>query len=59
MPRPSNTAERQEQIVLGLLEVMAERGYEKASVASIARAAELSPGLVHYHFQTKDRKSVV
>jgi len=53
VPRPTNTAERQEQIVAGLLEVMAERGYEKASVAAIARAAGLSPGLVHYHFPRK------
>ena len=37
----------------GLLEVMAERGYERASVAAIARAAGLSAGLVHYHFPTK------
>ncbi len=32
---------------------MATTGYEGASVASIARAASLSPGLVHYHFESK------
>jgi TetR/AcrR family transcriptional regulator, transcriptional repressor of bet genes len=51
--RPSNTDERRQQIVSGLLQVMSERGYERASVAEIARAAGLSPGLVHYHFRDK------
>lgn len=53
MGRPSNTEERRQQIVAGLLKVMAERGYERASVSEIAKAAGLSPGLVHYHFQDK------
>ena len=47
MARPSNTEERRQQIVQGLLRVMAERGYERASIAEIARAAGLTPGLVH------------
>jgi len=33
---------------------MSRDGYERASIASIARAAELSPGLVHYHFANKE-----
>ncbi|NMO13746.1 TetR/AcrR family transcriptional regulator [Pyxidicoccus fallax] len=53
MPRPSNTEERRQQIVDGLLKVMAERGYERASVGEIAKAAGLGPGLVHYHFSGK------
>ena len=53
MARPSNTEERRGQIVQGLLRVMAERGYERASIAEIARAAGLSAGLVHYHFTHK------
>lgn len=53
MARPSNTEERRQQIVQGLLRVMAERGYERASIAEIARAAGLTPGLVHYHFTEK------
>jgi TetR/AcrR family transcriptional regulator, transcriptional repressor of bet genes len=51
--RPSNTGERRQQIVAGLLRLMSERGYERASVAEIAKAAGLSPGLVHYHFHDK------
>lgn len=55
MPRPSNTKERRAQIVEGLLTVMAERGYEGASIHAIAKAARLSPGLLHYHFESKQQ----
>lgn len=53
MPRPSNRDERREQIAAGLIHVMARRGYDGASIADIARAAELTPGLVHHHFKNK------
>src|SRR3954470_3511156 len=53
MPRPSNTEERRAQITRALVKVMAKRGYDGASVADIARAARLTPGLVHYHFKSK------
>ncbi|MCA9577509.1 MAG: TetR/AcrR family transcriptional regulator [Sandaracinaceae bacterium] len=53
MPRPSNTAARRAQIIEGLLQVIAEEGYEGATIASIARAAGLGSGLVHYHFSSK------
>jgi TetR/AcrR family transcriptional repressor of bet genes len=53
MARPSNTEQRKEQIIYGLQTVMAEKGYEKASTQAIAKAAGLSPGLIHYHFKTK------
>lgn len=53
MPRPSNTEHRRQEIVHGLMLAMADKGYEKASIQSIARAAGLSPGLIHYHFKTK------
>ncbi len=53
MARPSNTAERRGQIIDGLATVMAEVGYERATVVAIARAAGLAPGLVHYHFGAK------
>jgi TetR/AcrR family transcriptional repressor of bet genes len=35
------------------MKVMAKRGYDGASVADIAKAARLTPGLVHYHFKNK------
>jgi TetR/AcrR family transcriptional regulator, transcriptional repressor of bet genes len=53
MPRPPNTDERRAQIAQGLIHVMARRGFAGASIAEIAKAAELTPGLVHYHFKNK------
>ena len=53
MPRPSNSEERREQIVEALLRVMAEQGYERASINDIAKTAGLASGLVHYHFKSK------
>lgn len=32
---------------------MAKKGYDGASIADVAEAAGLSPGLVHYHFASK------
>jgi TetR/AcrR family transcriptional regulator, transcriptional repressor of bet genes len=53
MGRPSNTDERRHQIVEALVAVMAEHGYERASIALVAKTAGLAPGLVHYHFKDK------
>jgi TetR/AcrR family transcriptional repressor of bet genes len=53
MGRPSNTSQRRSEIVQALLEVMAKTGYDGASIGSIAEAAGLAPGLVHYHFANK------
>jgi TetR/AcrR family transcriptional regulator, transcriptional repressor of bet genes len=55
MPRPTNTAERRSQIVRGLLRAMAEHGYGGASIQAVARAAGLTAGLVHYHFESKQQ----
>lgn len=55
MARPSNTEERRAQITGGLAKVMAKRGFDGASVAAVAKAARLSPGLVHYHFKNKQQ----
>jgi TetR/AcrR family transcriptional repressor of bet genes len=53
MARPSNTETRRSEILGGLRKVMARRGYVGASVAEIARAAGVTAGLVHYHFDDK------
>lgn len=53
MGRPSNTHERKREISTALLRVMAEQGYEKASIQAIAKEAGLASGLIHYHFKTK------
>ncbi|HEX7816459.1 TetR/AcrR family transcriptional regulator [Dyella sp.] len=53
MPRKPNTELRRQQIVDGLLRVMATQGYAGATVQAIAKAAGLAPGLIHYHFHDK------
>jgi TetR/AcrR family transcriptional repressor of bet genes len=53
MPRPANNPVRRAQITGALKRVMAERGYEGASITRIAEAADLAPGLLHYHFGSK------
>lgn len=52
MPR-RNTSERRAEIVDALLRVMADQGWAKATIARIAREAGLTPGLLHYHFPSK------
>lgn len=53
MARPSNTAQRREEIVTAMMTVMAQQGYAGASMAQVARAAGLRQGLLHYHFASK------
>lgn len=53
MPRPSNHDARRAQIIDAMMIVMAKHGYERASIQAIAREAGLSPGLLHYHFKSK------
>lgn len=53
MARPSNTKARREQIVSGFQSALAQFGYEKATISSIAKAAGLTTGLIHYHFKSK------
>ena len=53
MPRPSNRQQRRRQIAGAMLDVMAERGYDRASIAEVATRAGLNQGLLHYHFKNK------
>ncbi len=53
MPKPSNADTRRTQIVAAMLPVLAEHGYERATIALIARQAGLAPGLIHYYFPSK------
>jgi TetR/AcrR family transcriptional repressor of bet genes len=41
------------QIARAFRRVMAKRGYEGTSIGEVARVAKLTPGLVHYHFESK------
>ena len=53
MARPSNTQQRRREITSALALVMAEKGYDGATIGDVARAAGLTSGLVHYHFDSK------
>jgi len=59
MARTSNSAARRTQIVQALQIVMAKVGYEKATIQAIAAEAGLAPGLLHYHFKSKQAILVV
>lgn len=48
-----SSEERRAQISGAMLEVMAEHGYGKASMPKIADAADVTQGLIHYHFDSK------
>ncbi len=57
--RPSRTGEEsgpgaRERILEAARGQFAERGYDKASVRGIAKAAGVDPALVHHYFGTKD-----
>ncbi|MEU3480056.1 TetR family transcriptional regulator [Streptomyces sp. NPDC033754] len=57
--RPSRTGEEsgpgaRERILEAARAQFAERGYDKASVRGIAKAAGVDPALVHHYFGTKD-----
>lgn len=54
MGRKSNTDLRRQQIIDALLRELSVVGYARASTKSIATRAGLAPGLVHYHFRTKE-----
>ena len=58
--RPSRSASGQgpatrERILAAARDEFAERGYDKASVRGIAKAAGVDPALVHHYFGTKDQ----
>ncbi|MEE9414317.1 MAG: TetR family transcriptional regulator, partial [Acidimicrobiales bacterium] len=52
--RPSKVAERREQIVWALYELLTESNFDDVTVKTIAQRAEVAPGLVHHYFDNKD-----
>lgn len=49
------TEKRRAEIVEALMRAMAQHGYERATIAKIAAEADLTPGLLHYHFRNKQQ----
>lgn len=47
-------AARRAQIVAATIETLAEVGFAKASLAQIAKRAQIAPSLIPYHFSDKD-----
>ena len=43
-----------EQIIAAAYRVLAEQGYDAATIKAIAREAGVAPGLLHYYFASKD-----
>lgn len=54
MGRPSNRAERREQILNAFARVLADHGYAGATISAVAAEAEVAPGLIHHHFENKE-----
>jgi TetR/AcrR family transcriptional repressor of bet genes len=53
MGRPSKRSERRQQILSAFARVLADHGYAGATIAAVAGAAGIAPGLVHHHFDNK------
>ena len=53
MGRPSNREERRRQILGAFARVLAEHGYAGATIAAVAAEANVAPGLLHHHFESK------
>ncbi|MNJ41340.1 TetR/AcrR family transcriptional regulator [Paenibacillus bouchesdurhonensis] len=46
--------QKRDKVVEAAYKVMAEKGYEKASIKDIANEAGITPGLIHYYFRNKE-----
>ena len=46
--------ERRAQILSAFARVLADHGYAGATIAQVAAAADVSPGLLHHHFRDKE-----
>jgi AcrR family transcriptional regulator len=53
-PRPLNDPDRRSAILLSALTVFSEKGFHRATIKDIARAASLAEGTIYNHFENKD-----
>jgi AcrR family transcriptional regulator len=54
MARPTVAEERREQILQGLFNAIAKRGFHACSITDVAREAALPRGALHYYFASKE-----
>ena len=54
MGRPTNSDARRAQVADALIGLLAQGSFEEVTIAAMAKAAELAPGLVHHHFRSKE-----
>ena len=53
--RTASKRERQEQLILATIRSVASNGLSDTTMATVAREAGLSQGIINLHFQSKDR----
>lgn len=54
MARPPNRPQRRQQILDAFYDVVARHGFVGATTLRVAERAGLAPGLIHYHFESKE-----
>src|SRR5215831_13216949 len=50
----THRADNRERLVAAGYTVLSEQGYEATTVKEVARVADVSPGLFHYYFASKE-----
>jgi AcrR family transcriptional regulator len=50
----THRADNRERLIAAGYQVLSEKGYEATTVKEVARVADVSPGLFHYYFVSKD-----
>jgi len=53
MGRPNLREQRRAELVSAFAQVLAEQGYEGATIAALAARAGVAPGLIHHYFADK------
>ena len=53
MPRKIIAPERKKEIIAGLFKCLGNAGHEQVTIKDIAKAANLSHGVIHYYFDSK------
>ena len=51
----SKSQDNRSQIILAAYRLLAEKGYDSATMKEIAAEAGVAPGLIHYYFEGKDQ----